>query len=143
MLVLSHQGKGRVAQMLSDQGWLWARGYDGGGPQTELLRRIAHWLMKEPDLEEEALKATQQGDQLVIERQTMAGKAAPVIVTLPSGKTATVPLVEASPGLFRGKLAVTEPGLHRLADGTLDAVAAAGSADAREASDTHCHDQNS
>ena len=135
LLVLAREGKGRVAQMLSDQGWLWARGYDGGGPQTELLRRIAHWLMKEPDLEEESLGATQQGSQLVIERRTMAGKAAPVSVTLPSGKTAVVGLAEVSPGRWQGKLAVTEPGLHRLSDGTLDAVAAASSADAREASD--------
>ena len=63
LLVLSHQDKGRVAQLLSDQGWLWARGYEGGGPQTELLRRLAHWLMKEPDLEEEALDRQAAGQQ--------------------------------------------------------------------------------
>ena len=94
LLVLSHAGEGRVAQMLSDQGWLWSRGFEGGGPQTELLRRIAHWLMKEPDLEEEALSASQQGSQLIIERRTMADKADPVTVTLPSGKTETVELSE-------------------------------------------------
>ena len=77
LLVLSRNGKGRVAQMLSDQGWLWARGFEGGGPQTELLRRIAHWLMKEPDLEEEALTAAQTGNSLVIERRTMADTAEP------------------------------------------------------------------
>ena len=135
LLVLSHAGDGRVAQMLSDQGWLWARGFEGGGPQTELLRRIAHWLMKEPDLEEEALKGAQNGRQLVIERRTMADTASPVTVTLPSGKTETVTLTEQSPGLWQGRLDIREPGLHRLSDGTLEAVAAAGSADAREASD--------
>lgn len=135
LLVLSREGKGRVAQMLSDQGWLWARGYDGGGPQTELLRRIAHWLMKEPDLEEEALLGRQQGDQLVIERRTMADSAKPVTVTLPSGDRRLVTLTQFEPGRFVGKLAITEPGLHRLTDGTLSAVAAAGDADAREAQD--------
>ncbi len=134
LLVLAREGKGRIAQMLSDQGWLWARGFDGGGPQTELLRRMAHWLMAEPDLEEEALSAAQQGNQLVIERQTMAAKADPVTVTMPSGKTQKVTLSQSSPGLWQGKIAVTEAGLHRLADGALEAVAAAGSADAREAS---------
>ena len=49
--------------LLSDQGWLWARGFEGGGPQTELLRRLAHWLMKEPDLEEEALSGRQERTQ--------------------------------------------------------------------------------
>ena len=77
LLVLSRQGKGRVAQLLSDQGWLWARGFEGGGPQTELLRRLAHWLMKEPDLEEEALDGKQQGNDLVIERRTMADSGRP------------------------------------------------------------------
>ncbi|MBC8036087.1 MAG: hypothetical protein H7X89_02580 [Rhizobiales bacterium] len=135
LLVLAREGEGRVAQMLSDQGWLWARGFDGGGPQTELLRRMAHWLMEEPDLEEEALSAVQQGNQLVVERQTMAAKANDVTVTFPSGKTGTVTLSQTSPGLWRGKLEVSEAGLHRLNDGSLAAVAAAGSADAREAAD--------
>ncbi len=135
LLVLAREGEGRVAQMLSDQGWLWARGYDGGGPQTELLRRMAHWLMEEPDLEEEALSGIQQGNQLVIERQTMAATAKPVTVTLPSGKTESVTLSQTSPGLWKGKLDVTEAGLNRLSDGSLTAVAAAGSADVREAAD--------
>ncbi len=134
LLVLSRNEKGRVAQILSDQGWLWARGFEGGGPETELLRRIAHWLMKEPDLEEEALQGKQVGNNLIVERRTMADKAEPVTVTLPSGKTAAVPLNEVSPGRFQGTLPVVEAGLHRLTDGTLDAVAAAGSANAREMS---------
>jgi hypothetical protein len=134
LLVLSRTGKGRVAQMLSDQGWLWARGFEGGGPQTELLRRMAHWLMKEPDLEEEALEGTQAGKNLVVERRTMADSAEPVTATLPSGKTVAVPLSEVSPGRWQGTLPIEEAGLHRLTDGTLDAVAAAGSADAREMS---------
>lgn len=132
LLVLSRQDEGRVAQLLSDQGWLWARGFEGGGPQTELLRRLAHWLMKEPDLEEEALNGRQQGNDLIVERRTMADSAEPVEVTLPSGKTATVTLREVSPGRFQGSLPVTEAGLHRLADDKLVAVAATGSGDARE-----------
>lgn len=135
LLVLSREGEGRVAQLLSDHGWLWARGYDGGGPQTELLRRIAHWLMKEPDLEEEALVGKQAGGQLAIERRTMADSADPVTVTLPSGDTRRIELSEQTPGRWQGRLDVEEAGLHRLNDGRLDAVAAAGSADAREASD--------
>jgi hypothetical protein len=134
LLVLSRQDQGRVAQLLSDQGWLWARGFEGGGPQTELLRRLAHWLMKEPDLEEEALNGKQQANNLVIERRTMADSAAPVEVTLPSGKTATVTLREVSPGRFQGSLPVTEAGLHRLSDGKLVSIAAAGNGDAREMS---------
>ncbi len=134
LLVLARQGEGRVAQLLSDQGWLWSRGFEGGGPQTELLRRMAHWLMKEPDLEEEALEGNQRAGNLVIERRTMADAAEPVTVTLPSGRTETVTLREVAPGRFQGSLPVTEAGLHRLSDGELVSVAAAGSADAREMS---------
>ena len=75
LLLLSRQGKGRAALLLSDQAWLWARGFEGGGPQTELLRRLAHWLMKEPELEEEALLGRQNGRNLIVERRTMAEKA--------------------------------------------------------------------
>lgn len=135
LLVLSREGEGRVAILLSDHGWLWARGYDGGGPQTELLRRLAHWLMKEPDLEEEHLSGRQEDRNLVIERRTITDQVSPVTVTLPSGKTETVTLAEQSPGHWTGKIEIKEAGLHRLSDGTLEAVAAAGNADPKETAD--------
>jgi hypothetical protein len=135
LLVLSRQGEGRTAQLLSDQSWLWARGFEGGGPQTELLRRLAHWLMKEPGLEEEALTGKQSGRELLVERRTMADKADPVTVTGPSGKATTLPLTEAAPGLWRGSMKADEAGVFGLKDGKLEAVAAATSADARELRD--------
>jgi hypothetical protein len=141
LLVLARKGEGRVAQLLSDHGWLWARGYDGGGPQTELLRRLAHWLMKEPDLEEEALRGRQENRQLVVERQTMADAAKPVTVTTPSGKTDALSLSEQSPGLWTARMAVTEAGLYRLADGTLNSVAVVGNADPKETADVVATDE--
>jgi hypothetical protein len=141
LLVLARKGEGRVAQLLSDHGWLWARGYDGGGPQTELLRRLAHWLMKEPDLEEEALRGRQENRQLVVERQTMADAAKPVTVTTPSGKTDALSLSEQSPGLWTARMAVTEAGLYRLADETLNSVAVVGNADPKETADVVATDE--
>ena len=132
LMLLSRYGEGRVALMLSDQAWLWARGFDGGGPQTELLRRLAHWLMKEPELEEEALSGTQEGRNLVIERRTMADEAQPVTVTMPSGRKAAVPLAQASPGIWRGMITSTENGIHRLNDDKLSVVAALGEAGTKE-----------
>ena len=58
LLVLARESEGRIAVLGSDQAWLWSRGFEGGGPQLELLRRLAHWLMKEPELEEEVLRGT-------------------------------------------------------------------------------------
>ena len=141
LLVVSHAGEGRVAQILSDQGWLWARGYEGGGPQTELLRRVAHWLMKEPDLEEEALVAKQDGAFIGIERRSMANAAKPVVVTLPSGKTVEVPLQQFVPGVFKGRTAIAETGVHRFNDGALQTAAAIGNADAKEMSDLRATDK--
>jgi hypothetical protein len=135
LLVLGRIGEGRVAQFLSDHGWLWARGYEGGGPQTELLRRMAHWLMKEPDLEEEYLTAKQAGNDIVIERRSMLDAPKPVIITSPSGKTQTIGLTRTSAGIFNAHVPAAEAGLHTLTDGALQAAAAIGNADAKEAAD--------
>lgn len=101
LLVLARQNKGRVALLLSDHAWLWARGYEGGGPHADLLRRLSYWLMKEPDLEEEALRAFVRGGDLVVERQTMADAVAPVTATAPDGTPSTLTLAQAEPGLWR------------------------------------------
>jgi hypothetical protein len=140
LLVLDRVQKGRVAQLLSDQIWLWARGYENGGPQAELLRRLAHWLMKEPELEEERLTAEVAGGELRVTRQTMNDSAATVNVTSPTGKTETVALSPGSPGKFTGHLKAEELGLYRLNDGTLNAVAAAGPLNPREVADMRATD---
>lgn len=141
LLVLDRLGKGRVAELLSDQGWLWARGFEGGGPIAELLRRIAHWSMKEPELEEERLTAAITAGNLVIERRTMAGEAKPVTVTTPLGQTLTLPLAKAEPGRFRASLKAEALGLYRISDGTLTAVAAAGPLNPTEIADLRATDR--
>lgn len=135
LLVLRHVENGRVAQILSDQGWLWARGYDGGGPEAEMLKRIAHWLMKEPELEEERLTAHAQSNDIVIDRYGLGDDYKTVSAQAPSGKTQDVALTKVGPGHFQGRLTPEEPGLFMLRDGTLEAVAAAANGDAKEQAD--------
>ena len=135
LVILNRRGEGRVAQLLSDHTWLWGRGYEGGGPQAELLRRLAHWLMQEPELEEEALSARFDGQRLMIERRSMSDEIPPVTITSPSGETTEVTLNEIEPGLWRAPFDADEVGLHRLNDGDLSAVAAVGNANARELQD--------
>jgi hypothetical protein len=136
LLVLDRKESGRVALLLSDQAWLWARGYDGGGPHTDLLRRLAHWLMKEPDLEEERLIAYARGLKLTIERRSMEEDVPSVQVSAPSGETLQAMLQRAEPGLWRSVLDVKAPGLYKLQSdaptGRLMAVAEVGVEDARE-----------
>lgn len=117
LMLLSHIGKGRVGMLLSDEGWLWARGFEGGGPYAALYRRMAHWLMKEPDLEEEALTASSNGNNLTIRRQTMADKPETATVTSPSGKTQTVTLEKQQEGVFVASLSTNEVGLFKITNG--------------------------
>ena len=132
LLVVDREGEGRVAQMLSDHAWLWARGFEGGGPYVPLLRRLAHWLMKETDLEEEALIAQAQGDDLVIERRTMAETTGPARVELPSGTISETVLEEVEPGLWRGRMPVSELGIHRIDQGDLRTLTNVGPDNPRE-----------
>ncbi len=132
LLLLSREGKGRIALLTSDQMWLWARGYQGGGPHLELLRKLAHWLMKEPDLEEEALRASARGKEMTVTRQTLKDEIAPVTITAPSGKTRTLALAPGAPGLATADVTVDEFGLYRLSDGELTTLVNVGPENPRE-----------
>lgn len=135
LLVLSREGNGRVALLLSDQMWLWARGFEGGGPYLDLLRRLAHWLMKEPDLEEEALRASVRGAMIEIERQSLKDDTVTITVTSPSGVEQIVTAPPAEPGIARASVMAQELGLYRLSDGHLSALAVVGPENPREFQD--------
>jgi len=145
LAILDRVGEGRVAQLMSDHLWLWNRGIDGGGPQPELVRRVAHWLMKEPDLEEEALRATSIGGRIEITRRTLATTFPQVTMTSPGtpptgGATRTLELRQIAPGLGQAIVDVDKPGLYRFDDGTLRTVAAVGNPDPLEFSDVRATD---
>ena len=114
LLMLDRRGRGRVALLTSDHAWLWARGYDGGGPHSDLLRRLAHWLMKEPDLEEERLTASAKGFKLTIERRSMNETIPEVTISAPGGKTSNAALEKVADGYWRSTIDVTEPGLYKM-----------------------------
>ncbi|MER8647517.1 hypothetical protein [Mesorhizobium sp. M0586] len=135
LLLLDHKGEGRVGMLLSDQGWLWARGFEGGGPHVQLYRRIAHWLMKEPELEEERLTADGRGMMLEIRRQTMSDDPGPAQVITPSGKALIVKLEKSEPGVFLGSIETKEIGLYQIGNGDLTALAHVGPVNAPEFSD--------
>jgi hypothetical protein len=132
LLVLNREGEGRVAMLLSDQGWLWARGFEGGGPHVALYRRIAHWLMKEPELEEEALTSRAIGRTLEATRQTIGDDPGPATIKYPSGRTETVPFTAAGPGLYRIEQRMNETGLFEVSNGAFSTLVHIGSVDAPE-----------
>jgi len=135
LLILDRVGDGRVALMLSDHIWLWARGYDGGGPQVELLRRLAHWLMKEPDLEEENLRASVTGGQLHIQRRSLSEDQVTIDVTSPSGKVERISTNSGDATDGKVTVPAKEVGLYKISDGTLNVQAASGALNPLEFSD--------
>ncbi len=136
LLLLDRAGKGRVALLLSDQIWLWSRGHQGGGPQAELLRRVAHWLMQEPQLEENALTAHVADGRLSIERRsTDPAPPGQVTVTDPDGKAHILNLAPVTPGMARASLPAATPGVWQASDGARTAYAAAGAANPLEFAD--------
>lgn len=136
LLVLNREGEGRVALLGSDHAWLWSRGFEGGGPQLDLLRRLAHWMMKEPELEEEALTAISDGRDIEITRRTLAQGARDVTLTTPSGEVVIVPLTEDAAGRFTAQIEDAEIGLYRIRDADLETVVAVGPAAPKEFENT-------
>jgi len=132
LLILNRVKEGRVALLASDHAWLWSRGYEGGGPQLELLRRLAHWMMKEPELEEEALTANAEGQTMRIVRRTLADEIPSVTITAPDGSTTELTLSQTSEGVFEGTFEGPEIGLYRLENGDQKSIIGLGPAAPRE-----------
>lgn len=132
LLVLDRVEEGRIAVLGSDHAWLWSRGYEGGGPQLELLRRLAHWLMQEPELEEEVLVATSNGRDVTVERRSLGDISSGIEFTSPSGDTATAEFTELSPGRWTTNFIADEDGVYHVSDGALQSVVAVGPAAPKE-----------
>ncbi len=141
LLILDRVGEGRVAQLQSDHIWLWARGYDGGGPHAELLRRIAHWLMKEPELEENDLRAVVRNGRVEITRRALDPGSPPIEVVTPSGARRSLTLTEGRGGRQTGSLPAEETGLYRVSDGTRSIVAVVGPLNPVEFADVRATDE--
>jgi hypothetical protein len=135
LLVLDRVGKGRVAQIMTDQIWLWGRGFDGGGPQAELLRRISHWLMKEPELEEDDLRAVARGSEIQVTRRSLKPDDSPVTVRSPSGEEQSLTLTDQGDGRAVASYQATEQGLHRISDDEHTVYAVAGTLNPLEFAD--------
>jgi hypothetical protein len=140
LLILDRVGEGRVALLASDHAWLWDRGHEGGGPQLEMLRRLAHWMMGEPELEEEALVAETDGQTIRVTRRTLADTVGQLNVTAPDGSESAVLLKEVMPGRFAVEITAAEQGLYRLVEGDFERVIALGPAAPREFEQTIASD---
>ncbi len=132
LLVLDRVEEGRIAMLASDHAWLWSRGYEGGGPQLELLRRLAHWMMSEPELEEEALTVNANAGEVTVTRRTLAEAVPPLRAEAPDGTVEELTMTEIAPGRFQARFAGGEAGVWRLENGDFTGVAVVGPAAPRE-----------
>jgi len=135
LLLLDRVEKGRVAQLYSDHIWLWARGFEGGGPQAELLRRMSHWLMKEPDLEEESLRAEARDGRIEVQRRSLKPMTTPLRVLRPDGAEQPLTLTDGANGLATGAISASLPGIWRVRDGEREALATVGAINPKEFAD--------
>ena len=132
LLVLDRPGEGRIAMLMSDHVWLWARGFEGGGPHTTLLRRLAHWLMKEPSLEEEAVDIEVNGNKMMLKRQTMKDTVNIGTLIDPVGEKYQIELVEKNNGEWEGVFESEIPGLYRFENDGLSVLGHVGPLNPRE-----------
>ncbi|MEP4052183.1 MAG: hypothetical protein ABJN22_08060 [Litorimonas sp.] len=132
LFVIDKVRDGRVAMLMSDQAWLWAKGHDGGGPYREMFRRTAHWLMGEPELDAETLTGVRDGDDLVITRRSLDDVNEPVDVIAPNGTRSRVSLDRVADGLYRATLPLAGQGAYRLNNGTISSITAVGALNPKE-----------
>ncbi|NDH73377.1 MAG: hypothetical protein EBY53_02400, partial [Rhodobacteraceae bacterium] len=128
LLTLDRVGAGRVALLASDHAWLWYRGYEAGGPQQELLKRLAHWLMKEPELEEESVTISVEGEQVDIRQYSLSETLEPAEIRTPDGAISTIIMAPSGPGEFTGTFVSPEQGIFEIRSNGVQRVFAKGAA---------------
>ncbi|WP_417843634.1 hypothetical protein [Thalassospira sp.] len=117
LLTMSRVGEGRAAILTSDQMWLWQRGHDGGGPIAELLRRLSHWLMKEPALEENTITTTRSADDASLDLTWRKIGAAPQTATAIDPVTLSAinaPFTRQSDQTWQANIPIAQHGLIRI-----------------------------
>jgi hypothetical protein len=77
----------------------------------------------------------QEGQNIVVERRTLADAAAAITLKGPDGVEQTIVTTQSSPGIFTATRANAAPGIYTATDGTLTTVAAIGNSDDKEAGD--------
>ncbi len=135
LLIVDRVDKGRVGMLMSDQIWLWASGHDGGGPFAELIRRMVHWMMKEPELEERRLSIQADGGKATVELRTLLDSAPPLEIETPEGDQLRPAWVNRGPGTFAAEAPIDQLGIYRARAGGLEAIALNGPANPKEYAD--------
>lgn len=140
LLVLNRVGQGRVAQILSDQSWVWTKSGVNKGPQADLLRRLVHWLMKEPELEENELSAKIDNDTILITKNSLNLDKKPIISTSPDNIKEEIVLEDIGRGKQIGKILSPKEGTWKFSSGNSQISLIVGNSNSSEYLDVRATD---
>ena len=140
LLVLNRVGQGRVAQILSDQSWVWTKPGSNKGPQADLLRRLVHWLMKEPELEENELSARIDNNTILITKNSLTLDNKPIISISPDNTKKEIILEDIGKGKQIGKILSPQEGTWKFSSGNSKITLIVGNSNASEYLDVRTTD---
>ena len=140
LLVLNRVGQGRVAQILSDQSWVWTKPGSNKGPQADLLRRLVHWLMKEPELEENELSARIDNNTILITKNSLILDNKPIISISPDNTKKEIILEDIGKGKQIGKILSPQEGTWKFSSGNSKITLIVGNSNASEYLDVRTTD---
>ncbi len=110
LLIINEVSQGRVAQILSDQSWVWNKDRENKGPLVELLRNTIHWLLKTPELQENYLNVIKNNNFITLNLNSLNEGDTSAIITSPSGENLFVLMKDNKNGSLFGKFESTEYG---------------------------------
>jgi uncharacterized membrane protein len=131
LLLIGEKDNGRIIHLTSDQIWLWARQYQQGGPYIDLMRKMIHWLLKEPSLEEGQIELSLDQDEIAVARYiNPAGET--LKYTDPDGIEKPLPLKQGRDKIFHARIDASKQGLYSFSAGKNTAYIIAGAYDTLE-----------
>ena len=121
LLVIKKVNKGRIAQIYSKNIWLWTKtGNDDGGPYNKLIKNLAHWLMKEPSLEDSKLKVAPQIEKKLLITKNFLKEPKlleiKITITTPEGNTIEKKLKRIKNNNYSEIFEYQEEGLYVISD---------------------------
>ncbi len=114
LLIINEVSDGRIAQILSDQGWVWKKDRENKGPLLKLLRNIIHWLLKTPEFQENYLEVFKNGDLITLNLNSLYQGNTKAIITNPMGKEISVLMKDNKNGSLIGTFESNEYGKFSL-----------------------------
>lgn len=131
LILIGDEEKGRIIHLTSDQIWLWARGYKQGGPYIDLMRKMIHWLLKEPSLEEGQIELSLAGEYITVTRYINPDDA-PLLYTDPEGTEKPLKLSKTAKRTYTAQVPADKNGLYSFYSGNNRAYIINGAYDTQE-----------